>query len=112
MYTSEHAILTKPGGYRYEGVVKNGKPYGHGIMSIKNLRLEGEFKEGKPHGYIIATKENYRIEGNFVKGEPSGHVIEVIDGVRWEGEYLNGVKVEENDETFNSVSNFLKNLFN
>jgi len=112
MYTSERAILTKPGGYRYEGVVKNGKPYGHGIMSIKNLRLEGEFKEGKPHGYIIATKENYRIEGNFVKGEPSGHVIEVIDGVRWEGEYLNGKKVEKSDKKSNSVSNFLKKLFN
>jgi hypothetical protein len=95
MYTSKHLIITKPGGYRYEGEIKNGEPHGRGIMSRENLRLEGEFKEGLPHGYMVATKENYRIEGNFTDGFPDGHVVEIIDGVRWEGEYLNGKKLKK-----------------
>ncbi|MEO1942908.1 MAG: caspase family protein [Candidatus Thioglobus sp.] len=90
LYSSKHAIVTRPGGFRYEGALKDGEPDGYGIGSYGNSRrIEGEFKNGLPHG----------------------HIIEVIDGVRWEGEYLNGAKVEESDKTSNSVSNFLKNLF-
>jgi len=89
--TSKHVIISRPDGFRYEGAFKDGEPDGYGIVSYGNSRrIEGEFKAGFPHG----------------------HIIKVIDGVRWEGEYLNGVKVEESDKTSNSVSNFLKNLFN
>ena len=91
LYSSKHAIVTRPGGFRYEGALKDGEPDGYGIGNYGNSRrIEGEFKNGLPHG----------------------HIIEVIDGVRWEGEYLNGSKVEESDKTSNSVSNFLKKLFN
>jgi hypothetical protein len=64
------AWMRRPGGHRYVGEFRDGKPNGQGIFTTSNgHRYVGEFRDGKPNGQgtLTLTTSNglYRYVGVY-----------------------------------------------
>ena len=92
----ETPMLNIPLGDKYEGEMKNNRPFGKGIYhSITGEIREGEFIDGKLNGPGKMTLSNgFFIEGNFVNDELDGFgmTLNMITGEKYEGEFKNGIR--------------------
>jgi hypothetical protein len=70
------------GGHRYEGMFKDVKQHGHGVMEFAGgNRYEGQHKDGKVHGHgVWEYAGGDRYEGQHKDGLPHGRSILVESG--------------------------------
>ena len=84
--------LEWPGGRKWKGGARNGKPHGKGVMeSPDGGRYEGDVRDGEPHGEGVMVSSEGSYEGQWCDGYPCRYGVRTWpDGRRYEGEFRIG----------------------
>ena len=104
------AVVTFPGGSRYEGDVLDGQPHGLGRVKFPDgSSYEGEFDSGRMHGQGTGTfPDGQRYVGEWKNDLPHGSGRRIwVEGAEYVGDFRNGLRTGRGTMTWPSRSKYI-----